>query len=58
MKIALEIDGVRYEKQIDNEYQVVFALEKMLKDADFINDDDTLEVLDSQQRYVVDKSGY
>lgn len=56
MKIALEIDGERYE--VEHASCLFDALEDILKAADQLSNDCSLEALDSKARYILDKAGY
>lgn len=54
MKIALEIDNDRYEVE---SYSLFDALEQILKQADYMEDSDSLEILCQKARYILDKAG-
>jgi hypothetical protein len=54
MKIALEIDDERFETE---HHSLWYALEAILKHAGRLNQGDSIEVLEAQQAYILDKAG-
>lgn len=52
--IAIEVNGVRYERVIDTDWVTLSEFDELFCEAGYIEEGDTLRGLDSTQQYMLD----
>lgn len=52
--IAIEVNGVRYERVIDTDWVTLSEFDELFREAGYIEEDETLRGLDSTQEYMLD----